>query len=303
MLYSNLAFPLLYRLTKLGDPIAKKVLKEEIAKRYLSGSSIVQAYLIREGYLRYLASYKRLFRRILKACNEEQLEKLIRYSKKEDFQILLKNPDSNFLQKMLNFPRFLINYEEMWVKYDAKPYEFVVYYDLGEQNGPFLSPKMFEEFYKPVYKQLFDTPYEMGCDFHLHCCGKINPIIPLLIEWGLDALELDSPRMTVYPELNQFRGKIMIWGCSNIQSIYTLGTPEEHEREVWHMIRNLGSREGGFGTYFYPQTNHIQAPETNINAFTNGLEKYGVYANIPEHWWTYPVVNKWRNNDVPPLPP
>lgn len=195
-----------------------------------------------------------------------------------------------------------INYEEMWVKYDAKPHGFVVYDDLGEQNGPFLSPKMFEEFYKPVYKQLFDTAHKMGCDFHLHCCGKIDPIIPLLIEWGLDALELDSPRMTGYPELNQFRGKIMIWGCINIQSIYTLGTPEECEREVWHMIRNLGSREGGFGAYFYPQTNQIQAHETNINAFIKGLEKYGVYANIPEHWWTYPVVNKWRNNDVPPLP-
>jgi uroporphyrinogen-III decarboxylase len=195
-----------------------------------------------------------------------------------------------------------VNYEKMWVKYGAKPHGFVLYDDLGEQQGPFFSPKLFKEFYEPVYRPLIETAHDLGCDFHLHCCGKIDQIIPLLIEWGLDALELDSPRMTGYPELNQFRGKIMMWGCINIQSIYTLGTPEECEREVWHMVRNLGTREGGFGAYFYPQTNHIQAPETNINAFTKGLEKYGVYTKIPEHWWKFPAMNKWKNKEVPPLP-
>jgi hypothetical protein len=93
-----------------------------------------------------------------------------------------------------------------------------------------------------------------------------------------------------------------MWGCVNIQSFYTQGTPEECEREVWHMVRNLGNRKGGFGAYFYPQTDHIQAPEPNINAFNKGLEKYSVYEKIPEHWWTDPVINKWKDNEVPPLP-
>ena len=212
--------------------------------------------------------------------------------------------NKNELKKLLKYlTDIYVNYERMWVKYGAKPHGFVIYNDLGEQKGPFFSPRLFKEFYEPVYRRLIKNAHELGCDFHLHCCGKIDPIIPLLIEWGLDALELDSPRMTGYSELNQFRGKIMMWGCVNIQSFYTQGTPEECEREVWHMIRNLGTREGGFGAYFYPQTDHIQAPETNINAFTKGLEKYGVYANIPEHWWTDPIVNKWKNNEVPPLPP
>jgi len=196
-----------------------------------------------------------------------------------------------------------VDQQKMWVKYGAKPHGFVLYDDLGEQRGPFFSPKLFEEFYKPVYKQLIDTAHNLECDLHLHCCGKIDQIISLLIDWGLDALELDSPRMTGYSELSQFRGKIMIWGCINIQSIYTLGTPEECEREVWHMVRNLGTRKGGFGAYFYPQVDHIQAPEANINAFTTGLEKYGVYEAIPNHWWTDPIVDEWKYNKVPPLPP
>ncbi|MHA1915659.1 MAG: uroporphyrinogen decarboxylase family protein [Promethearchaeota archaeon] len=195
-----------------------------------------------------------------------------------------------------------VNYENMWVKHGADPHGFAIYDDLGEQSGPFFSSKMFKDFYEPVYKRLIKNAHDLGCDVHLHCCGKIDPIIPLLIDWGLDALELDSPRMTGYSELNQFRDKIMMWGCINIQSIYTLGTPEECEREVWHMIRNLGTQNGGFGAYFYPQEDHIQAPESNINAFTMGLEKFGIYSNIPEHWWAFPVVDNWKDNEVPPLP-
>lgn len=210
----------------------------------------------------------------------------------------------NELKKLLDYlTAVFVNYEKMWVKYGAKPHGFVVYDDLGEQKGPFFSPKIFKEFYEPMYRSLIETAHELDCDFHLHCCGKIDPIIPLLIDWGLDAVELDSPRMTGYPELNQFRGKIMIWGCINIQSIYTKGTSEECEREVWHMVRNLGTPKGGFGAYFYPQVDHIQVSDANIDAFTKALDKYGIYKDIPKHWWTFPVVDEWKDNEVPPLPP
>jgi uroporphyrinogen decarboxylase len=196
-----------------------------------------------------------------------------------------------------------IKYEKMWIKFGNNPNGFILYDDLGEQKGPFFSPKLFTEFYKPVYARLIESAHELGCDFHLHCCGKIDPLIPLLIEWGLDALELDSPRMTGFPALNPFRGKIMMWGCINIQSIYPSGTPEEIEREVWHMIRNLGTPKGGFGAYFYPQESHIKVIKKNSDAFLEGLKKYGDYSKIPKNWWTYPIIEDWKDNIVPPLPP
>ncbi|TFG28250.1 MAG: hypothetical protein EU532_05655 [Promethearchaeota archaeon] len=196
-----------------------------------------------------------------------------------------------------------VNLVKMYVKHGAKPHGFIIYDDLGEQNGPFVGPKMFEEFYKPLYKRFFDTVHNLGCDMHMHCCGKIDPILPILIDCGLDAVQLDSPRMTGYPALNQFRGKLMMWGCVNIQSIYPNGTPEECEREVWHMIRNLGTQEGGFGGWLYPSPSQIRVPKENVDAFLNGLRKYGNYSNIPAHWWTYPLSPEWRDNEVPPTPP
>ena len=55
ILHRNLAFPLLKALAEAGDPIAKKVFKEEIAKRYLSNFRSVKIYLEEEGYLNYLS--------------------------------------------------------------------------------------------------------------------------------------------------------------------------------------------------------------------------------------------------------
>ena len=54
ILHRNLAFPLLSALVKVGDPLAKKVFKEEFARRLESGYPSVVMYLINQGYLKYL---------------------------------------------------------------------------------------------------------------------------------------------------------------------------------------------------------------------------------------------------------
>ena len=54
LLHSNLSFPLLKKLTEAGDLLAKKVFKEEIAKRYNTGVESVRTYLKNGEYLNYL---------------------------------------------------------------------------------------------------------------------------------------------------------------------------------------------------------------------------------------------------------
>ena len=200
-----------------------------------------------------------------------------------------RNPDKvKFL--LAHLTEYFVENMKSWVKYGGHPDGFIMFEDLGTQDNSFMNPKVFEKFYEPVYRTLYETAHELKCEFHHHCCGKIDKIIPYLMEWGLDALELDSPRMTGYPYLKPFRGKLMMWGCVNIQTIYPHGTPEECEREVWHMMRNLGTPEGGYGAFFYPNpTNVIQVPKENIKAFKKGLRKYGNYSNIPSNWWSDPV--------------
>jgi len=51
LLHSNLSFPLLKKLSEVGDPIAKRVFKEEIALRIRSKSQNVINFLLEERYL------------------------------------------------------------------------------------------------------------------------------------------------------------------------------------------------------------------------------------------------------------
>lgn len=51
LLHSNIAFPILEDLVGLGDPIAKRVFKDEIVKRITSDHMPVVIYLLNHGYL------------------------------------------------------------------------------------------------------------------------------------------------------------------------------------------------------------------------------------------------------------
>ncbi|MBA7687385.1 hypothetical protein ES703_95847 [subsurface metagenome] len=60
LIHSNLAFPLLRKLTEAGDPLAKKVFKEEIVKRYKNGTDATREFLEAERFLRYLSLDERM---------------------------------------------------------------------------------------------------------------------------------------------------------------------------------------------------------------------------------------------------
>ncbi|MFX1593791.1 MAG: tetratricopeptide repeat protein [Promethearchaeota archaeon] len=53
LLHSNLAFPLLKKLTDAGDLIARKVFKQEVQSRFESFNPSTQQSLIKKGYLKY----------------------------------------------------------------------------------------------------------------------------------------------------------------------------------------------------------------------------------------------------------
>jgi len=63
LIHSNMAFPLLLELNYAGDQVARKVFKEEIVKRFLSGHPSVMEYLFEKNYLNFLSDdeYENMF--------------------------------------------------------------------------------------------------------------------------------------------------------------------------------------------------------------------------------------------------
>jgi len=75
LLHSNLAFPLLKKLTEAGDLLARKVFKDEIAKRYNSGIENVRKFLEKGDYLRFLT--KEEFYSLIDTGNEYETLKVL----------------------------------------------------------------------------------------------------------------------------------------------------------------------------------------------------------------------------------
>jgi uroporphyrinogen-III decarboxylase len=60
--------------------------------------------------------------------------------------------------------------------------------DLGSQTGPLLGEDLFRQFILPCLRRLFALGHDYGLKVQMHCCGGFAPLIPALIEAGLDAL-------------------------------------------------------------------------------------------------------------------
>jgi len=60
--------------------------------------------------------------------------------------------------------------------------------DMGYKNTPFFSNQMYRDLLKPYHKQAVDWAHNKGIKAHLHSCGDIMPLIPDILETGIDAL-------------------------------------------------------------------------------------------------------------------
>ena len=87
LIHSNLAFPLLKRLTEVGDPTAKRVFKEEIAKRLESGYWPVTEFLIEREYTIYL-SREEFLQSILE--DENEINFILEIEKRNDIRFLVR---------------------------------------------------------------------------------------------------------------------------------------------------------------------------------------------------------------------
>ena len=58
--------------------------------------------------------------------------------------------------------------------------------DWGSQRAPFFSPNTCREMIAPYLKRVIDAAHSHGLLFNFHSCGKIEPMVPVMIECGVD---------------------------------------------------------------------------------------------------------------------
>ena len=152
--------------------------------------------------------------------------------------------------------------------------------DLGGQDGPFMSPEIYREVFKPRHKKMWDFVHEKSdCKVFLHSCGSIYELLPDLINAGLDVLNpVQTTSRDMGPEKlkKEFGKNIVFWGgCCNTRDVLANGTPQKVKKDVEERIKILG--EGG-GLVFN-QVHNILAdvPPENVIAMFEAAYHFGKY--------------------------
>jgi len=152
--------------------------------------------------------------------------------------------------------------------------------DLGSQNGPFMSPDVFREIFKPGYNKMWDFVHNTSsCKVFLHSCGSIYELIPDLIDAGLDILNpVQTTAANMEPEglKREFGKDITFWGGGcNTQYVLSTATPEEVKEDVKRRI-DIFAKDGGF---VFNQIHNILAdvPPENVIAMLEAAYEYGRY--------------------------
>jgi hypothetical protein len=122
--------------------------------------------------------------------------------------------------------------------------------DFGTQKGPFLSPELFRELYKPFQKILGDWVHaNTEWKVFYHCCGSIEPLLDDFIDAGVDILspvQCSAEGMDAGMLKQKYGDRLVFWGGGvDTQRTLPFGTPEEVEAEALERVRTF-SRTGGF---------------------------------------------------------
>ena len=141
--------------------------------------------------------------------------------------------------------------------------------DLGAQNRPQISPRMYREFFKPRHALMWRRAKQLApVKVMLHCCGAVRPLLPDLIDAGLDAInpvQISCGGMDAAGLKRDFGGDLVFWGGGcDTQRILHSATPEAVRDHVRAQVRALAPG-GGF---VFQQVHNIlgNVPPANIVA-------------------------------------
>ncbi len=152
--------------------------------------------------------------------------------------------------------------------------------DLGGQHAPLMSPRTYRTLIQPCHKRLFSfIKAQAPVKLFYHTCGAVRPLLPDLIDAGIDILnpvQISAAGMDPRELKRDFGRDLVFWGGGvDTQTILGTATPEEIKN---HVRRNIEALAPG-GGFVFAAVHDIQAnvPPENIMAMWEAWQEYGSY--------------------------
>ena len=144
--------------------------------------------------------------------------------------------------------------------------------DMAFKTAPFFSPAVFRELVLPRYERVAK---KITLPWVIHTDGNILPFLEDLIGMGIAGLHpIEKGAMDIRQMKKEYGKQICLLGNVDL-NILGMGTPEEVDREVRELIRDVAPGGG----YIVTSGNSLAGyllPE-NVWALSRAVQKYGAY--------------------------
>jgi uroporphyrinogen decarboxylase len=128
---------------------------------------------------------------------------------------------------------------------------FFIGNDFGSQTGPLVGEGLFRRFLLPHLRRLVDLGHAYRLKVMMHCCGGFAPLIPALVEIGLDGLHAVQPSclgMDLAKLKADFGDRMVFNGAIDSHHVLIKGTPDSvraRTREVLDIMKPGGGYIAG----------------------------------------------------------
>ncbi|MDP6379960.1 MAG: uroporphyrinogen decarboxylase family protein, partial [Phycisphaerae bacterium] len=147
--------------------------------------------------------------------------------------------------------------------------------DLGHQTQPMMSPALFDEVIKPYYMKVGHVLKESRMHWWLHSCGNNTPLLPALVDAGLNVFHpVQKGTMDEAEVAREWGEKLTFLVGFDVQHILPEGDTEAVRREVRHLIDTF-DRPGGGMCMAAGNAIVTGTPFDNIDAFLDESLRYG----------------------------
>lgn len=133
--------------------------------------------------------------------------------------------------------------------------------DVAGQRALMMNPDLWRELIKPEMKRIATVGKEAGLPVAYHCCGALEPIIPDLIEIGIDVLnpvQCNCPGMNPFELKNEFGDRLAFMGGVDTQHLLPTGTAREVYEATVELVSGMTHDGGGY----ILAASHAVPPET-----------------------------------------
>jgi len=120
---------------------------------------------------------------------------------------------------------------------------------------------MWRDMIKPQLKRIADVGKANGLPVAYHCCGALKPIIPDLIEIGIDILnpvQCNCPGMNPADLKKEFGNRLSFMGGVDTQELLPHGSADAVRRATLRLIEGMTADGGGY----ILAASHTVPPET-----------------------------------------